>query len=63
MSEEKFISGYCRVLDQSRMVAVEYEGAELLDVDCCYGSCGHQADCEIGKAITALMKGSSNELR
>ena len=55
MSEEKIISGYCRVLDQGRMVTVEWDGPELLDADCCYGACVHQSACEIGKAITALL--------
>ena len=56
MSEEKIISGYCRVLDQGRMVTVEWDGPELLDADCCYGACVHQSACEIGKAITALLE-------
>lgn len=56
MSDEKILSGYCRVLDQSRMVTVEWEGPELLDVDCCYGGCVHQSSCEIAKSITALLE-------
>ncbi|MFR8333492.1 MAG: hypothetical protein ACLU9S_14965 [Oscillospiraceae bacterium] len=28
MSDETILSGYCRVLDQSRMVTVEWEGQE-----------------------------------
>ena len=39
MSDETILSGYCRVLDQSRMVTVEWEGQSLLDADCCYGAC------------------------
>ena len=34
MSEEKIISGYCRVLDQGRMVTVEWDDPELMDADC-----------------------------
>lgn len=30
MSDETILSGYCRVLDQSRMVTVEWEGQSLL---------------------------------
>ena len=56
MSDETILSGYCRVLDQRRMVTVEWEGQSLLDADCCYGACVHQTTCEIGKAITALLK-------
>lgn len=56
MSQEAFFSGYCRVQDQSRMVAVEYEGSELLDADCCYGSCVYQNECQIGKSIDGLLE-------
>ena len=38
MEEEKFISGYCRVLDCSRMVEVILSSGQLDEVDCCYGS-------------------------
>jgi hypothetical protein len=56
MSKEVFFSGYCRVLDGSRTVCVEAEGAELLEADCCYGSCLYQDQCVIGKAITQLLQ-------
>lgn len=52
MEEEKFFSGYCRQVDQSRMVSVCKEDGELLDCDCCYGSCVYQQECTIGKSIT-----------
>ena len=39
MEQEKTISGYCRYLDQSRIVLVELTDGEVTDVDCCYGSC------------------------
>lgn len=55
MGEEKIFTGYCRVQDQSRMVAVEYQQSELLDCDCNYGSCLYQDACPIGKAITELL--------
>lgn len=56
MGEEKLISGYCRTQDQSRMVMVEYDRRELMDVDCSYGSCPFEASCEIAKAIAALLE-------
>lgn len=54
MEEEKLFSGYCRQIDGSRRVWVEYQGTELLGVDCAYGNCPFQGDCEIGKGIAAL---------
>ena len=51
MEKEIFISGYCRVLDQSRMVELITEDGELVDVDCCYGSCIHEPNCHIAKQI------------
>ncbi len=53
---EKFISGYCRVQDQSRMVQVELEDQTLLSVDCTYGKCVYQSQCPIGKEITKLLE-------
>ena len=51
MEKEIFISGYCRVLDQSRMVELITEDGELVDVDCCYDSCIHEPNCQIAKQI------------
>ena len=56
MEKETFISGYCRVLDQSRMVAAVTEDGELTEVDCCYGSCAHQPNCQIAKQIKELLE-------
>ena len=55
--EERFLPGFCRQADQSRIVAVEHdpEAKNLEDVDCCYETCIHRASCEIGKAIAALL--------
>lgn len=50
---EKFFSGYCRILDESRMVQAESDGDEVF-VDCAYASCPHAAVCQIGKQITAF---------
>ena len=56
MEIEKFLSGYCRVLDCSRMVAVVLENGELTEVDCCYGSCVYQPNCPVAKEIDALLE-------
>ena len=54
MEEEKFISGYCRQLDASRMVEVIAEGGEIAEVDCCYGNCVYQSSCLIAKEIDTM---------
>ncbi len=51
MEEERYLSGYCRVLDGSRMVEVILEDGKAAEVDCCYGSCPHQSVCLIAKEI------------
>ena len=50
--EELFLSGYCFQADQARIVDAEFDGCELLDVDCGYENCLHREKCEIGKRIT-----------
>lgn len=57
MELEKFISGYCRQLDQSRMVTVVTEDGVLSEVDCCYGSCIYQPNCPIAQEIEKLISG------
>ena len=54
MEQEKFLSGYCRQLDASRMVEVILEDGEVTEIDCCYGSCVHQNSCPIAKEIDEL---------
>ena len=54
METEKFISGYCRQLDASRMVEVVAEDGTVTAVDCCYGSCVYQGSCLIAKEIDNL---------
>ena len=55
METEKFISGYCRQLDASRMVEVVAENGEITEVDCCYGNCVYQGSCLIAKEIEAAV--------
>ena len=54
MEKETFISGYCRAIDQSRMVAVVTEDGELVEADCCFGSCPHEPSCLVAKQIREL---------
>ena len=54
MEEEHFLSGYCRVQDQSRMVTVVTENGKLIEVDCCYGSCIYQPNCTVARSIDEL---------
>ena len=54
MEEEKFLTGYCRQLDCSRMVAVVVTDGGLEEVDCCYGSCVYQPNCGIAKEIDQI---------
>lgn len=61
MEIEKFISGYCRQLDQSRMVAVVVEDGSLSEVDCCYGSCIYEPNCPVAKEIVELQKNESSK--
>ena len=56
MEQEHFLSGYCRTIDQSRMVTVETENSELTEVDCCYETCIHAPNCTIAEEIRALLK-------
>jgi hypothetical protein len=54
MEVEKYLSGYCRQLDGSRMVEVILEDGEIVEIDCCYGSCIHQGNCLIAKEVDSL---------
>lgn len=56
MEKETFLSGYCRSIDQSRMVAVVTEDGELLEVDCCFETCIHTPNCLIAQQINELLK-------
>lgn len=54
METEKFVSGYCRQLDNSRMVEVILVDGQLSEADCCYGNCVYQSNCPIAKEIDAI---------
>lgn len=54
MEEERFLSGYCKQTDCSRMVAVVTVDGKVEEVDCCYGSCVYQPNCPIASQIDAI---------
>ena len=56
MEKEDFLTGYCRVADGSRMVSVVTENGELVEVDCCYGNCVYEPNCQIAAKIRELLK-------
>ena len=51
MEKEVFLSGYCRCMDASRMVAVTVEDGRITDVDCNFGNCPYETDCALAKNI------------
>lgn len=57
MEQERFFTGYCRVLDGSRTVEVILEDGGLTEVDCCYGGCLHQGSCPIARSIDEAISG------
>lgn len=57
MEEERFISGYCRQLDNHRMVEAILKEGKLQEADCAFGTCTFQAGCPIGKQLQALTEG------
>lgn len=55
MEKEVFLSGYCRTIDQSRMVTVVTEDGELTEVDCCYETCVYAPNCTVAEKIRELL--------
>ena len=51
MEKEIFLSGYCRCMDASRMVAVTTENGNITDVDCNFGQCPYEKDCALAQKI------------
>ena len=51
MEKELFVSGYCRSIDQSRMVSAVTEDGQLVEVDCCFETCIHAPNCTIAQQI------------
>ena len=55
MEKESFFTGYCRTIDQSRMVAVVTEDGTLVEVDCCFETCIHAPNCVIAENIRQML--------
>ena len=51
MEREDFFSGYCRCIDNSRMVALVTIDGVIDEVDCNYENCPHKNECQIAKKI------------
>lgn len=56
MEIEKYLSGYCRMLDAPRLVEVLLEDHTLTEVDCCFGRCDYQSNCPIASQIQDLLQ-------
>ena len=56
MEKEVFLSGYCRTIDESRMVAIVTEDGTLVEVDCCFETCIHAPNCVIAQNIRQLLE-------
>ena len=56
MEDETFITGYCRRLDQSRVVTAVTEDGVLTEADCCYPDCVHAPACPIAAELRRLEK-------
>ena len=52
--EERYLTGYCRCLDASRIVEVVTEDEKLAESDCSYGNCKFQSQCTIAQGIEEL---------
>ena len=55
MEKETFLSGYCRGIDDSRMVLAVTQDGQLLEVDCDFETCPHTPNCTIAQSITNLL--------
>ena len=53
--EEIILTGYCRALDQSRMIEVETANGRV-EADCYFPECPHTATCLIAKQLKAMQK-------
>ena len=56
MEQEYFISGYCRAIDQSRMVSAEFADNRLTEADCGYPDCPYTDRCTVAARLNQLQK-------
>ena len=55
MEQEHFLTGYCRCLDQSRMVEVITVDGKPTEIDCNYSNCPYVGNCTIAQQIRQLL--------
>lgn len=57
MEDEKVFTGYCRQLDQTRMVLAEYvtenHTTRLVSTDCSYPNCDFLCECTLAQSFCA----------
>lgn len=58
MEEEIIVSGYCRALDQSRMVTLEWYNGQW-EADCAWPDCPHAPQCKIGQKMEGAVRQNS----
>lgn len=56
MTEEVFLSGFCKAQNQTRTVMCEYEtdsngGKQFVDSDCAFPDCPHSSSCVIFREV------------
>lgn len=56
--KELFVSGFCKLQNQTRMVICEAEELQdgtlkLVSSDCAYGRCEHTSDCQLMGQVCA----------
>lgn len=56
MEREGFFSGYCRQIDDSRMVVAEAEDRRLTYTDCLYETCQYAPGCTVAQKIKVFLE-------
>lgn len=56
MEREAFFSGYCRQMDDNRMVCVEADGNHLMEADCLYETCPYGSECAVHEKIEKFLQ-------
>ena len=59
MEKEAFFSGYCRQIDESRMVAAVAEDNVLTECDCCFESCIYAGSCTVAEKLREFINQSA----
>lgn len=53
MTEELYVTGYCRVLNAARTV---YADREEGTADCAYPACPHTAECDVANRLRTFLE-------